>query len=167
VHQAVWTSITLPAPFASLPCWCCFSSQLPSAERHRSPTVEAAHNKDMEFEKLTLSDLTGFTGTETWYRHPVVKRILYTEGVRFMSVKAGAYWLIDEITFGQYHPRVKTQEFQVWTLSVNLLESTGTLTCDDGNGRVLCSKQIPYTDFPLEEIKIYLTNNVILLPSEY
>lgn len=83
-----------------------------------------------------------------------------------MMVKGAAFWLIDEIAFQQYHPRVKTEEFQVWTLRVNLKESTGTLTCEDGNGRVLCSKQIPYTDFPLAEIKIYFSNDVILLPSE-
>lgn len=84
-----------------------------------------------------------------------------------MMNRAGAYWLIDEIAFQQYHPRVKTEEFQVWVLSVNVNDSTGLLCCEDGNGRVLCSKQIPFTDFPLAEIKMYVSDNVILLPSEY
>lgn len=121
----------------------------------------------METEKLTLSELSEFRGTEKWYRHPVVKKTLYTDGIKYLIGKAGAYWLIDEIAFQQYHPRLKNEEFQVWMLRVNLEESTAILTCDDGNGRILFTKQISYTDFPLEEIKIYFTDNVILLPSEY
>ncbi|MDR6809759.1 hypothetical protein J2Y45_006860 [Dyadobacter sp. BE34] len=121
----------------------------------------------MENQQLTSTELSQFTGTETWYRHPVVYEMLYTDGIRFMMNKAGAYWLIDEIAFQQYHPRVKTEEFQVWILAVNLEASTAALRCEDGNGRVLCSKQIPFSDFPLAEIKIYVSENVILLPSEY
>ncbi|OJV19239.1 MAG: hypothetical protein BGO21_21360 [Dyadobacter sp. 50-39] len=59
------------------------------------------------------------------------------------------------------------EEFQVWVLSVDLDQSTGSLQCEDGNGQVLCKKQILFTDFPLAEIKIYVSDNVILLPSEY
>jgi hypothetical protein len=46
-------------------------------------------------------------------------------------------------------------------------DHTATLTCEDGNGNVVFPKAIPYTDFPLEEITFYFTDNVILLPSEY
>lgn len=42
-----------------------------------------------------------------------------------------------------------------------------TATCDDGDGTVVFSKPIAYTDFPLEDIALYFTNDVILLPSEY
>lgn len=120
----------------------------------------------METEQLTSSELSQFTGTENWYRHPMVHKMLYTDGIRYMMAKAGAYWLIDEVAFQQFHPRVKNEEFQVWTLKVNLDEPTAVLQCEDGNGRVLCSKTIPYTDFPLNEIKIFVSDNVILLPSE-
>jgi hypothetical protein len=121
----------------------------------------------MKTEKLSQSDLTEFTGTEQWYRHPIVKNALYTDGIKYVAERAGAYWLIDEIPFKQNHSLVKNEEFQVWTLSVDLEQSTATLTCDDGNERIVYTKQIGYTDFPLEEIKIYVIDNVILLPSEY
>lgn len=99
-------------------------------------------------------------------RHPIVRKMLYTDGIRYMMVKAAAYWLIDEVAFQQFHPRVKREEFQVWMLDVDLEQSTAVLHCENGNGRVLCSKNIAYTDFPLEEIKIFVSDNVILLPSE-
>ncbi|SEJ75228.1 hypothetical protein SAMN05216327_11894 [Dyadobacter sp. SG02] len=121
----------------------------------------------METQQLTSTDLAQFIGTRKWYCHPIVRKMLYTDGIRYMMNNAGAYWLIDEVAFHQFQPRVKQKEFQVWLLTVNLEESTAVLNCEDGNGRVLCSKQIPFTDFPLVEIKIYVSDNVILLPSEY
>lgn len=67
----------------------------------------------MKTEKLVKSDLEQFTGTQQWYRHPIVKNTLYTDGIKYLAERAGAYWLIDEITFQQFHPRVKNEEFQV------------------------------------------------------
>jgi hypothetical protein len=32
---------------------------------------------------------------------------------------------------------------------------------------VVFTKQIPYTDFPLDTVKLYFANDVIHLPSEY
>lgn len=121
----------------------------------------------MKDQKLTKADLAQFTGTGVWYHHSLRRNILYTEGMQYLAEKAGAYWLIDEITFNQMQPRIGSEEFQLWTLKVNLAKSDAVLTCDDGNGKIIYQKVITYTDFPLEEIKIYFTNNVILLPSEY
>lgn len=85
------------------------------------------------------------------------------------STTPGAYWLLDEIVLEQSNRRVEAEEFQVWKLTreVGELESGATLTCDDGDGNVVLTKRIPYTDFPLAEIKLYFTDGVILLPSEY
>ena len=38
---------------------------------------------------------------------------------------------------------------------------------DDGNGNVVFSKHIEFTDFPLPEIELWVEGNVILLPSEH
>jgi uncharacterized protein DUF6876 len=46
-------------------------------------------------------------------------------------------------------------------------DSTGTLTCEDGNDNVICNKQIYYTDFPAVGIIFYFFNNTILRPGEY
>lgn len=121
----------------------------------------------MKTEKLTKADLAEFTGTEQWYRHPLVKNYLYTDGIKYVAERAGAYWLIDEIAFHQTHPLVSKEEFQSWTLNVDLQQATAILACDDGNGRIVYKKEIGYTDFPLDEIKIFVTNHVILLPGEY
>ncbi|KAB2907036.1 MAG: hypothetical protein F9K26_12665 [Ignavibacteriaceae bacterium] len=116
---------------------------------------------------LTKADLMQFTGTETWYRHPLVKTVLYTEGAQYVAEAGGAYWLLDEIAFAQKSVKaVAAEEFQFWKLTVKP-DQTATLICEDGNGSEVYAKALTYTDFPLSEIAFYFTNNVILLPSEY
>ena len=113
------------------------------------------------------ADLTQFTGTEQYYRHGINRRVLFTDGAKYVADTAGAYWLLDEIALIQPHnKRVAAEEFQVWKLVVRP-DRRATLTCDDGNDNIVYTKEIKYTDFPLDEITFYFTNNVIHLPSEY
>jgi hypothetical protein len=116
---------------------------------------------------LTESDLLQFTGSEHWYTHGIIKRIVFTDGAKHVADAGGAYWLLDEIAFAQqYSKDVAAEEFQVWKLLLGEGHSA-TLTCDDGNGNVVFTKHIEFTDFPLREIRLYFTDNTILLPSEY
>jgi hypothetical protein len=116
---------------------------------------------------LTKADLRQFSGSENWYRHGVNRKVLFTDGAKYVADTAGAYWLLDEIAIIQpYDKRVAAEKFQVWKLAVRP-DQTATLTCEDGNGNAVFTKQIDYTDFPLEEIALYFTNNVIYLPSEH
>ena len=64
-------------------------------------------------------------------------------------------------------PAVKAESFQHWRLVVDLDKRKGELTCNDGNGKIVFSEKLDYTDFPLPEICFYFTDNTILLPSEY
>ena len=117
--------------------------------------------------KLTQSDLDQFTGSENWHRHGINRNVLFTDGAKFLADQAGAYWLLDEIAIIQrYEKRVAAEEFQVWKLAVRP-DHTATLSCDDGNGKIAFTKEIEFTDFPLDEVLLYFANNVIHLPSEY
>ena len=110
-------------------------------------------------------NLSQFTGTENWYRHPLVRKVLYTDGAKYVADKCEAYWLLDAIASWQLDPKVKDEPFQVWKLTTK--DSTGVLVCEDGNGHEVTRQEISYTDFPLDEITLWFTDNVILLPSEY
>jgi hypothetical protein len=114
---------------------------------------------------LTREDLRQFSGSETWYRHAFVRSVLYTDGVKHVAEAGGAYWLIDEIAFGQHEKKIAAEPFQVWKLLVT--GNTATLACEDGNGNAVFTKSIAFTDFPLPEISLWFTDNTILLPSEY
>ena len=62
-------------------------------------------------------------------------------------------------------PRVRREEFQLWTLRVKA--GRGVVTMTDGNTeRAIVTQTIPNTDFPLPEIKLYFENGTLCLPLE-
>jgi hypothetical protein len=112
-----------------------------------------------------LQTLGNFHGTETWYRHGLNRAVLFTEGAKYVADQCGAYWLLDEIAIGQMLPQIAAEAFQVWLLTVN--DGRGVLTCEDGNYRAVFKKQIAFTDFPLNEMKLLFCGGTIMLPGEY
>ena len=112
-----------------------------------------------------IRELAMHIGSECCFRH-WTGRLVYTEGVQFLAREARAYWLIDLATSWMLDPRVGREEFVVWKLTVKP-DHTAIAIADDGNGNELARQVIEYTDFPLEEISLYLTNSTLLLPSEY
>lgn len=121
---------------------------------------QTAHDIKAELE----SGLEMHAGTTRWFRH-WTRRLVYTEGVQYLAEKANAYWLIDLVASWCPHPSLRSEEFVVWKLSVKP-DRTATAIAD-GNGRELARQDISLTDFPLEEVSLYLTDNTLLLPSEY
>lgn len=125
--------------------------------------------KEIRQEELRHLDM--FCGTEEYHRVQKVgqKPVYATDGIKYLCEKGACYWLMDLIVSHQFNPNVRKEEFQVWTLTVK--DDKATAKCDDGNGHILATQQIQYTDFPLSEIKIYLQCDdekiVIMLPSEY
>ncbi|NEQ47533.1 MAG: hypothetical protein F6K00_29920 [Leptolyngbya sp. SIOISBB] len=115
---------------------------------------------------LEIQDLSQFTGTQYWYKNSLFPGYTYTDGVKYVATQANAYWLMDAILSHQLIPKVKRELFQQWTLTLTE-NSAAVLVCDDGNDNVVMQIHIAFTDFPLSEIKMYLTNKVLLLPSEY
>ena len=79
---------------------------------------------------LTREDLRQFSGSETWYRHAFVRSVLYTDGVKHVAEAGGAYWLIDEIAFGQHEKKIAAEPFQVWKLLVTGNTATQALEND-------------------------------------
>lgn len=45
----------------------------------------------MTSKTLTQSDLAHFTGSERWFRHSMVRHILYTDGAQHVAEHGGAY----------------------------------------------------------------------------
>ena len=119
---------------------------------------------------LHTSDLAQFTGSETAYRH-CMGRLVYTEGVQYLAEKGGAYWLIDAIASYQPDKRITScpelVDFQLWELAVGEDKSAKLTVRTDSDKPAAITQEIPFTDFPLERVKLYVCNGTLLLPSEY
>lgn len=115
------------------------------------------------------SYLCQFSGSENiYYRNSGVIRVDYTEGVRFLQ-QQGFYWLIDAIASYQTSAFKMADDRQFWKLVTDLENSSAVLTCDDGNGNVRVTQHIPYTDCPLQELRIWVVIQprvFLFLPSE-
>lgn len=111
--------------------------------------------------EITGIDLAQFTGTVNYYKH-WSKRLVYTDGIKYLAEKAGAHWLVDLVA--SYQPL--KAEFQCWTLKAE--EGGYCAVCKDGNGEQLIEQKFEYTDFPkhLMPFDLYFQNGVLYLPSE-
>ena len=122
-----------------------------------------------------LRGLGGFTGTECYHRPTISKNFLITDGVKWMIDTCRAYWLMDIIS--SWQPKVRKnprlQDMQFWRLKVK--DKKGIITCEYDKDDIAETQHIEFTDFPLDEILIYVQRNerdgedvmVACLPSEY
>jgi hypothetical protein len=129
-------------------------------------TTTATTPRQIRLDRETLlRELAHFTGDLERYRH-WTGRLIYTPGVQHLAERAGAYWLIDLVASHQITPNVSAEEFQVWTLTV-AADRTALAVADDGSGREVARQVIEFTDFPLDEFKLYLDQGTLMLTGEY
>jgi len=124
---------------------------------------------------ITENDLKVFTGTER--HHKDYLNLNITDGVKFLMEKCFCGWLISDIASIYFCDKkiIESKEnntFFVVTLSTNPTLQTATLIFrEDTDTPILYKQQYQFTDinnyFEGNEIKFYLIDGVLLLPSEY
>jgi hypothetical protein len=122
-----------------------------------------------DHDELTTCDLkaelAGFTGTTQYYRSAL--GLLYTDGVKHLAERAGAYWLIDAIASWQPKARCIDREFQLWELAVDHDRRAVLSFRRDTGLPADIQQKIEYTDFPQGAFTLYVEHGVLLLPSEH
>ena len=118
------------------------------------------------------NQLTQFTGSGTFTRHCLLPRMILTEGITWLADHVGAHWLTDVVASYQHEPHVSAQHFQVWHLCVDANTLAAVVIMTDGNSSTpLVQQQIDYTDFPLDDITLWLIVQgdylILMLPGEY
>lgn len=120
-----------------------------------------------------------FTGTDGYQSHKIIPcgdRLLLTDGAVYLAEHAGAYWLMDAIL--SYQPQCRRDpmlaEMQFWTLKRDD-KGGALLICERDAGDVAFVQEIEHTDFPLDEIKLWVERGsadgenedwILMLPSE-
>jgi hypothetical protein len=117
------------------------------------------------------SELAQFTGTEQYFRHGLVRNVVYTDGVKHFAEKAGAYWLLD-ILATELPAFVKKHEIIFVTATAKDGKATLEAVRDTGQ-KTLWTKKIDFTDLPDGEWPLWFAVGgpggtlVIMIPSEY
>lgn len=119
----------------------------------------------MDSEELR-SVLRQYIGTETYYRHPLARNMLYTDGVQAFANHVGAYWLVDILATQPEIIKTMKRGLASITLTVNK-DAQATLAVTDGAGTQTYKRGIDFTDCPEGEWKFLMVDDVIMLPSEY
>ncbi len=129
--------------------------------------------------RLSPTDLAQFTGSTTWFRHSFNRAVIYTEGIQYLMEHGKAYWLVDAIA-----SHIGSREFNkaaakddrigllhFWKLAVRPDHSATLTAVPDSGEPPFIQQEIPFTDFPLEEIDVWAQGNgdgyTLMLPSEY
>ena len=117
-------------------------------------------------------DLDQFTGTENYHTHSIAGfgKISLTDGANYLKSAGKCHWLFDIIS--SLLPEIKGEEF--WSVRLKKTGSAAVFTVDDGNGKILYTQNIEYTDFPLDAVHLFVSDLreygnpvVVMLPSEY
>ena len=122
--------------------------------------------------EVLKNNLRQFTGTEHYWRYsPLFPNVVLTDGAKYLADQAGAYWLMDVIS--SHMPKVKDYFAIAWFYKIDsewCFRLLSDLPIEDDTVE-WAHQKIEFSDFPLNEIKLYVAKQddlwVILLPSEY
>ena len=114
---------------------------------------------------MTTLNLSQFCGTTQYHRtFMFTPKLVHTDGVQYFAETAGCFWFLD-IVATEVYPLTKKEPF----LAINMLVENGQakIAVEDGDLGLLFSKHIAHTDCPSGLYEFFLTDNVLMLTSEY
>ena len=116
--------------------------------------------------------LSNFWGSETFTRHPLNRRVVYTEGAKFFFDNAGngAYWLLDILAT---EPAILKEAEQFTHVTLTVAEHGGVahLNVTDGGkegdaAQSVYHRRIDWTDCPPGDWEFFFENMTVMLPGE-
>lgn len=134
--------------------------------------VLAAHKESTMTVTIKEEDLAQFIGTEGYFRHPLCKAVVYTDGVEYLASN-GAGWLVDMVASHLHTHKGLVEKCDGMLFTKFTLEKTrgGRLEArKDTHAPVIFSQEVEYTDLPFD-VDIWAQHDgerwVMMLPSEY
>jgi hypothetical protein len=116
-------------------------------------------------------ELKQFSGSENIYTLPLFGT-KYTEGILHLVNKANCFWLLtDSSIMGKslldksYFITIDFKRFE--TSQQDILKKEAIITYGDGNDNILESHSYDFTDFPLDELRLFFVDGTLMLPNEY
>ena len=110
-------------------------------------------------------NLNQFTGTEQYHQSNMfVPKMVHTDGVEYFCSEASAYWFLD-IVATEIFPLLRKEPFM--SIKMKVKDSLANIYAEDGDCKLVWQRTLTYTDCPEGEYEFFLTDNVLMLTSEY
>lgn len=123
----------------------------------------------METEKFIEAYHASRNGANEFYRHGMVSRFHYSDGVRDCA-QAGAYWLLD-ILATELPALMRREGEGLLDVHVQVAGGKAELSAGGSGDRRVWSKAIDWTDLPDGEWVFYVVDEgarfAMILPTEY
>ena len=118
-----------------------------------------------------IEQLQGFCGSTTCYKISLVQAH-YTEGIKYLADHAQCHWLITDAAVVCKSLKNKSNFIVILFKrnSTSVQERThkeAKITYANGNGIILYEQEYEFTDFPLDELRLFFVDDMLMLPNEY
>lgn len=113
--------------------------------------------------KNANDSLKGYTSVENV--HNYTGNMVISGGVRALCEQFACYWFIDIVASYQQALRKEKEKFQVWHLQ-RYDDNSALIECTDGGERKIRNNVLDSIDFEPREATVWVTDNLIHLPSE-
>jgi hypothetical protein len=117
---------------------------------------------------LHKTTLDRFRGGKPLYPH-LLGKFFFTTEVLQLARKLDATWLIDLIALQQRSPQIqiarKLAANQFWKLTFKP-NNSAILTCSC-HGQIILTRRLNQTNFPQDDIELYLINLILMLADQY
>ena len=115
--------------------------------------------------------LQHFHGTEMFYQIPLL-RTRFTDGLKYLANIADCFWLITDtsVIAKSLMSRSEFITIDFKRLPEEKQDYSGyeaEIIYGDGNGNIFETHRYNFTDFPLDELRLYFVDNTLMLTSEY
>jgi hypothetical protein len=114
---------------------------------------------------LELKHLSSYYCTDQYFTEPLFKGIKWTDGVNYIMKNGYSWFVTDALSVIVCTPLIRREEFLVIKLT-RAGDNEADLTIDDGNDHQLYDQHYDLTDAK-RDLRLYLRDSVLMLPSEY
>jgi hypothetical protein len=114
-------------------------------------------------------DLSQFYGTEKYHKTSAFglafgQHLKHTDGVQYFAEQAGAFWFLD-IVATEIYPF--SDKYPFMTIYLTVKDGQAEIIVQDGDISRLWQRHIDFTDCPDGTYEFFLTDDVLMLCSEY
>ena len=106
-----------------------------------------------------------------FYQIPLT-RTRFTNGLKYLANVAECFWLITDVSLIakslMNRSHFITIDFKrLSKKKQDLLGYEAEMIYSDGNDHILETQRYNFTDFPLDELRLFFVDNTLMLPNEY